>query len=52
MLVMVDRNDFNVAAFDAEASLVNEVLGGVSMLMMTERKNFDEADDVGGADLV
>ena len=47
MLVMADRDIFDGAAFDVEASSVGEVLGGVSMLLMLDRESFDEAGGVG-----
>ena len=52
MLMMIDKNDFNVIAFDVETSLINKVLNDVSMLMMTEKESFDEASDVDDANLI
>ena len=51
-MMMADRDILSGAAFDVEASLVDGVLSGVSMLVMTERESFDGAGGVGGADLV
>ena len=48
MLVMADRDGFDEAAFDVEASLVGGVLGGVSVLLMMD----SESVDADGADLV
>ena len=45
MLMMTERNSFDVAAFDDEASLVEDV----SMLLMLNRESVDEAND---ADLI
>ena len=47
MLMMTDRDNFDEA--DDEASLVDGVLSGVSMLLMLNKKNVDEASD---ADLI
>ena len=52
MLVMVDRDILSGAALSVEASLVDDVLGGVSMLLMLDKESFDEAGDVGEADLI
>ena len=45
---MIDKNDFNEIAFDDEANLIKDV----SMFLMLNKKNVDEADDVSETNLI
>ena len=49
---MIDTDILSEVVFNVETNLMNEMLSGVSMFLMMNNENVDEAGDVNEADFV
>ena len=52
LMMMIDTDILSEVVFNVETNLMNEMLSGVSMFLMMNNENVDEAGDVNEADFV